>query len=128
MSKDFRLVELGHNLLSLRLKKSEIELEEMRIKDEIADILREEGVAEKVVPLDELHVMAFKNNYRYTKSFDKDGLAAKTGRDRDELDYQGVSALVEKQVVTSKVVGQYLSENKSEFVTVRKRKVDKKKK
>lgn len=128
MSKDFKLVSLGSELLSLRLKKSEIELAEARIKDEIADILREEGVAEMTVPVDELHCLAFKNNYRYTKSFDKDGLASKTGRERDELDYQGVSALVEKQVVTSSVVGQFLSENKSEFVTVRRRKLEKKKK
>jgi hypothetical protein len=64
-----------------------------------------------------------KNNLRSTKSFDKDTLSGKVGVDRTELDYAGVSQLVEDRRLTAAEVEKFQGENQSEFVTVRKRRV-----
>lgn len=64
-----------------------------------------------------------KNNLRFTKSFDKDTLSGKVGVDRAELDYAGVSELVEARRLTAAEVERYQAENRCEFVTVRTRKI-----
>lgn len=117
------LLELGLQMETLKEQKRAIEYQLDTLKEQVAKHLVSEGRGQIVVPgVDGLHEFVFKSNLRFTKSFDKNGLAAKTGRDREELDYHGVSALVEKRVFTSELVGEHLSERKSQFVSVSRRK------
>lgn len=118
-----RLMDLGVALLNLNLKANELELHKLQVKDEIYSILSKEGAAViEIASNDGNHVFVFKNNVRTSRAFDKDGLASELDVSRDDLGYDGVADLVEREVASARIVGKFVSENRSQFVTVRKRK------
>lgn len=107
-------------LESINSKMRELKQEAEMLKDEIRAELESEGKGYIEIPsADGNYIYKVKTNLRFTKSFDKDGLASRIGVEREQLDYHGVSALVEKQVLNSRMVGEHLTENKSKFITVR---------
>jgi hypothetical protein len=116
--------ELAYELLVINEKRRELESRAEGIKDELADILRQEGVAEMVVPSgDPDYSFHIKTNIRFTKRFDKDGLATTIGRDRDELDYHGITKLVEDGYLSSATVAKFQTDNESRFISVKRKKV-----
>lgn len=92
-------------------------------KQSLYQELMANGIGSALVQFTPDEALFIKNNLRLTKSFDKDSLADKVDRDRTELDYAGVSQLVEARRLTAAEVEKFQAENQSEFVTVRKRKV-----
>lgn len=117
------LHELGQNLLSIGEQKRALDYQAEKIKDEIAYTLEQEGTGELVLPTDEgENELVYKMNVRFGVKFDKDGLAARIGRPRDELDYHGISNLVEQGYLKANLVSEFQEETKSQFVSVRRRK------
>jgi hypothetical protein len=117
------LMDLAHDLLRLGEQRRSIDEQMNAIKDNISFILKSEETAEIVVPTsDEDYVYHIKNNLRFTKSFDKEGLAAEIARSKDDLDWHGITKLVEDGYLKSQVVAKFQSDNKSYFVSVRRKK------
>jgi hypothetical protein len=115
------LEQLGMDFLRLKAQKDTIEIQMEHIKGEVLNRMYKEGTGKIVLPIDDKFEVVFQNNVRITKSMDKDGLASKSGVSRDELDYEGVANLIYNKRLTPREVGEFQSENTSEFVTIRKR-------
>lgn len=121
------LLKLGILYEEIKLKMNELESEKERIKALISDILIEEGVAQVEIPTEDGMVYKFKNNTKFTKSFDKDGFAEEIDWDRDDIDYVGISKAVEEGYANPDKVAEFQKQNKSNFITVRKTKYKAKK-
>lgn len=119
MENDARLVSLGRRYIEIMDSIKDLEEERSEIKQKIAEILEEEGISYKEIPVGETEIYKFKNNFRSTKSFDKDGIAKEIGWEREDIDYVGVSKAVEHNLINSEKVKQYQATNQSSFITVR---------
>ena len=123
MENEIKLTALGREYVEIADRIKELEERRKEIKDEISNILKEEGTAFIMIPVGDDLLFKFKNNYRATKSFDKAGLAKQIGWDKENLDYVGISQAVEKEYANSTTIGQFQTKNESTFVTVRMTKV-----
>lgn len=117
------ITELAYNVLKLAEARRGLEIQMDSMKDELAAHLAQEGTAELIIPTEDPDFnYVIKNNLRYFKTFDKEGLAIEIRRDKDELDYEGISKLVESGHLKTSVVAKFQEDSKSEFITVRRKK------
>lgn len=117
------LVKHAVSLLDVREQMANLEMKAAFHKEALYRELMSLGVGSANILFTNDECLSIKNNLRMSKSFDKDGLSGKVGVDRAELDYAGVSELVERRRLTAADVEKFQSENTSQFVTVRKRKI-----
>lgn len=122
------LSRLAVQLLETNAEKRKLEARADFIKEHIYQALVEMNKGEVIIPVGSDEEIVVRNNVRTTKSFDKDGLAELVYVDREDVDYAGVAVLVDEGKVTANRVAEFQHENRSEFISVRTRKVIKKKK
>ena len=119
---EVKIMEIAHQLYQAQERRKELKEQEDKLKDRLAYELKLAESAQLIVPAgDEQHEYHIKNNVRITTRFDKAGLAAKIGRDREDLDYHGITKLVEKEELHSSTVAQFQSEGTSYFVSLRRK-------
>ncbi|WP_145052592.1 hypothetical protein [Paenibacillus xylanexedens] len=122
-----KIEQLAQQLLDVNAQRKSLADKAEFIKELIYREMVEANIGEFTFPLNTDWEVKVKNNVRFSMAFDKDGFAAQVGADRDELTYEGVSSLVEDGRASAEVVGKYQSRNRSQFVSVRERKIKKKK-
>jgi hypothetical protein len=116
------LMNHAMSLLDVRDEMRRLEMKAEFHKEVLHRELMTIGQGHVSVRISSEEILDIKNNLRFTKSFDKDTLAGKVGMERTELDYAGVSHLVETRRLTAAEVEKHQAEGRSEFVTVRKKK------
>ncbi len=117
-----KVLSYARSLLDINKERHTLESRVDMLKEQIARELMEANTGQIVIPIGGGEEIVVRNNLRFTKPFDKDGLAGEAGVDRGELHYAGVASFVDAGEISALQVEKYQSEGRCEFVTVRVRK------
>jgi hypothetical protein len=125
-SLETKVLGYARNLLGINEQRRVLAENADILKDGLFRSMQEANTGEIIILVGDQEIV-IRNNVRFNKPFDKEGLAGETGIEKSELHYAGIASFVDEGEITAMQVEKFQSDNRSEFVTVRVRKVKKKK-
>lgn len=115
---------LATQLLDVRNQINSLVVKADFLKEQIYKELVEANTGEVIIPIGQEEEIVVRNNLRFTKPFDKEGLVGESDGSfsKEDLDYAGIANLVSRGILEPSLVEKFQGQNKCQFVTVRVRK------